>query len=94
MSITKLTGLTQWCSTSSHLLPSHNLVHSVSSFKGWLALHSAGTAINNPYVTHFSWLLASVALNPFILFDFGPEILPVGLIQPSLVLRIVSSRLP
>lgn len=92
-STTKLTGLTQWCSTSSHLLPSHNLVHSVSSLKGWLALHSAGTAINNPYVTHFSWLLASIAWNLFFLTS-RPEILPVGLIQPWLTLREVFSRLP
>lgn len=91
-STTKLTGLTQWCSTSSHLLPSHNLVHSVSSLKGWLALHSAGTAINNPYVTHFSWLLASIAWNPFVLFEFETRNSASGF--DLSLLREVFSRLP
>lgn len=95
--IIELTGLTQWCSTSSLPLPSHNLVHSASSLKGCLALHRAGTAINNPHVTHFSWLLVSIAWNPFVLFDFRlfrAEIVPVGLTEPSFLLRAVSSRLP
>jgi len=78
-SISKLTGLTHWHSTSSLLLPSHNLVRIDVFLKGWLALHFAGTAINNPYVTHFLWL-PDIAWHPIVLFDFkifGPEILPV-----------------
>lgn len=89
-SISKLTGLTHWRSTSSHLLPSHNLAQTDVFLKGWLALHCAGTAINNPYVTHLLWLPA-IAWHPFALFDFkifGPEILLVSLIQHSLMLRI------
>lgn len=90
-SISKLTGPIRWHSTSSHLLPSYNLVHTDVFLKGWLALRCAGTAINNPYVTHFLCLPA-IAWHPFVLFDlklFGLEILPVGLIQHSLVFRVV-----